>query len=272
MQTSEPSVDGAGERSPAETPAEGLPTDAAVAPAAARGPDGRSRLGVSSWKRHPDYRLRGLEFGAESEHVARAVEPPARRPLRSPNLRRKRRRRLVAEFALVIIVAMLAATLVRASVVQSFSVPSAAMVPTLQSGDRILVVKARLLSGPITRGDIVVFRRPSRLHCNTGGKDVQDVVQRVVGLPGETIWSAGATIYIDGQPLAEAGWYSKSSGPIGSMPIRRTQIPAGGYFVMGDNRSNTCDSRLFGTIPASSIVGTVVAVVLRNGHLDIHFF
>jgi len=172
----------------------------------------------------------------------------------------------------VLIVAVLAAVLLRAMVVQTFSVPSAAMVPTLQAGDRILVVKTSRLAGPIQSGEIIVFRHPSSFPCRTSQEEGRDLVQRIIGLPGETIWSVGNKIYRDGQLLHERGWYDSKYGQVGSVPIRRTVIPPDRYFVMGDNRSDSCDSRAFGTIPRSAVVGKVIAVVVRDGHLYVRFF
>jgi signal peptidase I len=59
---------------------------------------------------------------------------------------------------------------------------------------------------------------------------------------------------------------------VGATPIKRMKIPANDYFVMGDNRTDSCDSRTFGPIPASSVIGKVVAIVWRNGHPYLHFF
>lgn len=170
------------------------------------------------------------------------------------------------------IVVVLAAVLLRVAVVQPFSVPSAAMMPTLHSGDRILVVKPSRLTGSIQTGEIVVFRHPSPFPCSTGQEAGQDLVQRVIGLPGETMWSVGNKIFIDGRQLHERGWYDPKFGPVGSTPIRRIKIPPGRYFVMADNRSDSCDSRGFGTIPRSEVVGKVFAVVVRDGHLYVRLF
>jgi signal peptidase I len=165
-------------------------------------------------------------------------------------------------------VALAVAVFLRLAVIEPFSVPSSAMMPTLSAGDRILVMKSGLLVGPVTRGEIVVFRGPSYSPCNAGAVGDGDFVKRVIGLPGETIQSVGSTIDIDGRPLSEPGWYQSTSGPVGSTPIRRTMIPPGDYFVLGDSRTNSCDSRSFGAIPGSSIVGKVVAVFSHDGHPD----
>ena len=169
--------------------------------------------------------------------------------------------------------AALGASLLRTWVVQPFSAPSSAMLPTLQPGDRILVEKASPLAGAVRSGDIVVFRRPAHFPCSTrGGNNAQDLVQRVIAVPGETIWSKGNRIYVNGQLVSERGWFDKTFGQVGPSPIMLTKVPAGRYYVMGDNRSDSCDSRAFGTISRASIVGKVFAIVVRHRHLYVHFF
>ena len=82
----------------------------------------------------------------------------------------------------------------------------------------------------------------------------------------------GNKIYLNGKRLEEKGWYDPLYGQVGSRSIVRTKVAAGEYFVLSDNRSDSCDSRAFGTISRSSILGKVFAVVGRNGHPYIHFF
>ena len=161
---------------------------------------------------------------------------------------------------------MVVTTGVRAYATQAFVVPSGSMVPTLQVGDRIIVDK---LSSTIHRGDIVVFRRAP------GDDDPQYpvLVKRIIGLPGETISSVGDTILIDGRPIAQP-WLPKLTGdcyqPAANVPL--TRIPAGQYFVMGDCRNNSDDSRYWGTVPAANIIGKVSAVIWRHNHPWIHWF
>ena len=217
-------------------------------------------------RRDPDYRLRGLDLGGRETDEASPRKVTQRRQ------RRGRRRRLLVRWVAVLTVAVLAALVLRVSVIQPFSVPSAAMIPTLQTGDRILVVKSRLLAGPIRTGDIVVFRHPKFFPCTTAREQSPDLVQRVIAVPGNTIWSAGNKIFIDGKRLSEPGWYDRKYGQVGSARILRTKIPPGKYYVMGDNRSDSCDSRAFGSISKSSIVGKVIAIVARDRHVYIHFF
>ncbi|MGP8182650.1 MAG: signal peptidase I [Acidimicrobiales bacterium] len=217
-------------------------------------------------RRGRDYRLRGLDLSPPNQSQAPTRHAKKVRP------RGRFRRRLLAKWIVVLMVATVAAVFLRASVLRPFSVPSASMMPTLQVGDRILVVKSGRLAGPIHGGDIVVFRHPGLFPCSTGQGQAGDLVQRVIALPGDTIWSAGNRIYVNGRQLQERGWYYSKYGQVGSTPILRTKIPPDQYFVMGDNRSNSCDSRAFGTIPRSTIVGKVFAIVMRAGHPYIHLF
>jgi signal peptidase I len=207
-----------------------------------------------------DYRLRGLSTDP-ADYVPTAPTQPERR-------RRRPRRHgpLLAKVAVLLAVAALAAWVLQAFVVQPFSVPGVVMGPTLQAGDRILVVKSGLLEGPIRSGQIVVFRPSQFLPCTVGGGG-GDLVLRVVALPGQTIWSIDNTIFVDGRPLRERGWYDPRFGQVGSRPIPSTTLVRNQYFVMGDNRSDACDSRVFGPVSKSSIVGVGVAVVVRHGHV-----
>jgi signal peptidase I len=140
------------------------------------------------------------------------------------------------------------------------------MAPTLQTGDRILVVKSGPLAGTIHSGQIVVLRPPKSLPCTLVGGRSGDLVLRVVALPGQTIWSVAGTIFVNGRGLQERGWYNRRFGQVGSAPVSRTTLGRNQYFVLADNRSDTCDSRAFGPISKSSIVGKAVAIVVRDGH------
>jgi signal peptidase I len=164
-------------------------------------------------------------------------------------------------------VTALVVLLLQAFVIQPFSVPGAAMAPTLQPGDRILVLKSGLLEGPIRSGQIIVFHSPESLPCTVAGGRGGDLVLRVVALPGDTIWSVGDTIFVDGRVLAEPGWYNPRFGQVGSTPIRSTRLAPDHYFLLADNRADACDSRVFGPISKSSVVGEGIAVVDRHGHV-----
>jgi signal peptidase I len=214
-----------------------------------------------------DYRLRGLDAPEGTELPA--PEPEERVPPKPERTDHRPRRQgpLLVKVTILLALATLALLLLRAFVIQPFAVPGDAMTPTLQTGDRILVVKAGLLEDSVHSGEIVVFRPPQSLPCTVVGGRSGDLVLRVVALPGQTIWSVDKTIFVDGRPLSEAGWYNPRSGPIGSTPIRSTTLGPGQYFVMADNRLDACDSRVFGPISTSSIVGEGVAIVGRHGHV-----
>jgi len=169
----------------------------------------------------------------------------------------------VVETAVMVVVVVVVALLLRTFVVQTFSIPSVSMTPTLQVGDRIVVNKLSYVFHGVHRGDIVVFVRPSREHC--AGPPVGDLVKRVIGLPGETISLSGnGQVLINGTRLNES-WLPVSRrgttypGPSGTLYSldHPYKIPSHAYFVMGDFRDDSCDSRFWGPIPKSLIVGKV---------------
>jgi signal peptidase I len=170
--------------------------------------------------------------------------------------------RWIKEAAVVVVVAVLVAVLLRAFVVQTFFIPSGSMEPTLQIGDRILVNKLSYHLHGVDRGDIVVFSRPPTENC--GGPEVNDLVKRVIGLPGDVISLLNGSVYVDGKKLDET-WLPASeqgitvAGPAGNSSnlARPYRVPADNYFVMGDNRTDSCDSRYWGPINRSLIVGKV---------------
>jgi len=209
-------------------------------------------------RRRPDYRLRGLDLDAQS------LDAPIHPPRKGGS--RLRRRHLLVKWVVIVAMTVAVAVLLRELFVQPFSVSSAAMSPTLRVGDQVLVVKSSFLAAPVHRGEIVVFSRPNHSPCLAGGT----AAERVVGLPGETIWSIGDTIYVNNHRLNERGWYNPAIGQVASTPIHRTRIPPGDYFMLGDNRADSCDSRWFGAVSRSSIVGQVEAIVLRHGHAYFH--
>jgi signal peptidase I len=166
------------------------------------------------------------------------------------------------EAGLVIAVALIVALLLRTFVVQTFFIPSGSMEPTLQVGDRILVNKLSYHLHNINRGDIVVFSRPPAEDC--GGPEVDDLVKRVIGLPGETLSLSGGYVDVNGKRLNETWLPASKQGITGEGPpgtpydlARPYRVPPNHYFVMGDNRTDSCDSRYWGPIAKSLIVGKV---------------
>jgi signal peptidase I len=179
--------------------------------------------------------------------------------------RRRRRWRSLAETVITLLAAALVAVLLRTYACQSFYVPSASMVPTLTVYDRILVQKAFFTWHDVREGDIVVFTHPPLDHCP--GAPAGDLVKRVIALPGQTIYSAGHSVYINGHRLAEP--YLPGYDPLGP-PIASRQhpyrVPPGEFYVLGDNRADSCDSRYWGPIRGSSIVGKAILVIWHDSH------
>jgi signal peptidase I len=193
----------------------------------------------------------------------------ARQPSKTP----PSRRRALAGWAVTLAVAVLLAVGIRTFVFQAFSIPSSSMVPTLNVYDRILVWKAFFSWHQLREGDIVVFAHPPRDHCP--GPPRTDLVKRVIALPGQTIYSADGILYVDGRRLREP--YLPSDDPLGPPIPGATRhdpfrVPPGEFYVMGDNRAISCDSRYWGPVRGSSIVGRVVMLVWHDSHPDFRIF
>ncbi len=165
----------------------------------------------------------------------------------------KRLRHLIVEWGIILLAALVVSIGLRTFALQTYFIPSGSMEPTLMVGDRIIVDKLAVDWGTINRGDILVFKSPPSENC--GGTPVADLVKRVIGLPGDKLASIGNTIYVNGQPLKENWPHTEPLGnaiaPLSSPIV----VAANHYFMMGDNHSDSCDSRMWGTITRSEIVG-----------------
>jgi signal peptidase I len=164
--------------------------------------------------------------------------------------RRGPRRRVIVEWSIVVVAAVAVSLLVRSFVLQTYFIPSGSMEPTLQIGDRLIVNKLSVDFGTINRGDIVVFLAPSAVSrdCNDA---VTDLVKRVIGLPGDHLTSQGNVIFVNGRPLKERWTHNE---PLGTA-IGHVTVPANHYFMMGDNHVFSCDSRTWGPVARSAIIG-----------------
>lgn len=152
----------------------------------------------------------------------------------------------VVEWLVVLGSAVVVALLLRAFLFQAFYIPSASMEETLLINDRVLVNKLSYRLHDINRGDVVVFHRP-----DADAGEFRDLIKRVIGLPGETIEATDNTIYINGQVLIEP--YLTPGEVIADFDS--VEIPEGELFMMGDNRDNSGDSRVFGTVAIDRVVG-----------------
>ncbi|HAX04718.1 MAG TPA: signal peptidase I [Acidimicrobiaceae bacterium] len=153
------------------------------------------------------------------------------------------------EWSFVVGIALIAAFGIRATLIQTYFIPSESMTPTLQVGDRLMVYKLAFSLGDVERGDLVVFNRPPALD----GTEMKDFVKRVVGLAGEQISADNGLLLINGEPLDEP--YLTSG--VSTQDFSEIVIPEGHVFVMGDNRPNSRDSRSFGPIDEDLLVGEV---------------
>ncbi len=166
----------------------------------------------------------------------------------------------VIEWVVLIASALVIAVLVKTFLFQAFYIPSDSMVPTLKTNDRVIVNKLSYKLHPVHRGDIVVFKTPKGPDGKPIDPTIKDLVKRVIGLPGETVSEVGGHVYIDGKPLNEsylpAGTISDCAS-FAAQCFPTGPLPADHYWVMGDNRTESRDSRSFGAIAKSSIVGRV---------------
>lgn len=190
---------------------------------------------------------------------------------------------VLRETVLIVALSLGIATLVRIFLVQAFLIPSESMEDTLLVGDRVLVSKLTTRVGDIDRGDVVVFEDPGDwlgpgavvteegwrgsvrnalefvgvLPSDTEGH----LIKRVIGVPGDRVACCDAEdrITVNGEPIDEDGYLP--AGEVPSVEEFDEQVPAGQLWVMGDNRSNSGDSRVHGTVPVDRVVGRAVLVV-----------
>jgi signal peptidase I len=178
-----------------------------------------------------------------------------------------KKRSFWAELPGLLLTALVIAVVIKTFLIQPFWIPSESMVPTIQVNDRVMVNKLAFRWGEPERGDIVVFRDPAELEIDesipeavirsvleavgirTRGRD--DLIKRVIGLPGETVTVSDNQVLIDGEPIAEPYLPDTvTMGDDGPFEVGVDEV-----FVMGDNRQFSFDSRRFGTIPYGDLIG-----------------
>jgi len=155
-----------------------------------------------------------------------------------------------------IVICLIIVLLFRANVAEANYIPSPSMEPTLRVSDRIIVDKLSLRWRPLERGELVVFHPP--LENRQGER----WIKRVIGLPGETIEILNGTVYIDGEPLDEEYVERPAAYTVPMIQLAEddpaTTRNEGEYFLLGDNRRNSRDSHVWGSCPASNIIGRAV--------------
>lgn len=181
----------------------------------------------------------------------------------------QKKKSVVREYAEAIGIAILLALFIRTFVVQAFKIPSGSMLPTLQIGDHLLVNKfiygirlpfAGTVLVPIKepeRGDVIVFRFPRDRST--------DYIKRVIGLPGDKLEIKDKTLLINDRPIDDPHAHFTSAqvlpGDISPKDnLGPIVVPPGKYFVMGDNRDNSSDSRFWGFVDDADILGKAMII------------
>lgn len=161
--------------------------------------------------------------------------------------------RTVLEYLLIVVVVFLIMWPIREFLIEPFQIPTVSMVPTIEVGDRVFAEKVSFKKdGYVEPGEIVTFKDP-------GDKDIT-LIKRVIAVEGQTVDLRDGHVYVDGKQLDEPYTHGKPSVPsnatLSGQPIEYPLvIPAGYIWVMGDNRTNSADSRYFGPVPYADITG-----------------
>ena len=186
---------------------------------------------------------------------------------------------LVREMAVLVVTALVIAVVVKTFVAQAFYIPSGSMLPQLQINDRVVVSKGSYRLHDPRRGDIVVFDAPGDEQEDTSPlperafrsviqsiglspPSTDEYIKRVVALPGERVEGHDGKVLVDGLELVEP--YLPPG--VATSDFAAVVVPPGTVWVMGDNRSNSSDSRIFGPVPRSTVVGRAVARVWPVNH------
>ncbi len=188
--------------------------------------------------------------------------------------------RVTIDWLVTILGAILIVLAIKQWIINPYRIPSSSMEPTLHcalpgvqclakgglfsGSDRVLACRICYTIWSPKRGDIVVFNTPPRalVACGTGGV----YVKRLIGLPGDVWAEKDGDVYINGKKLDES-YLKPAYRDHYSYPPRK--IPAGQYFMMGDNRAGSCDSRKWGTVPRDNLIGKVVATYWPPGRISI---
>jgi signal peptidase I len=183
--------------------------------------------------------------------------------------------RTLLDWVATICVALAFVLAFEAEVAKPYRIPSSSMEPTLHCArpgawcegrfsDRVLVNRLAYRFGSPKRGQVVVFTAPAeaKRRCGEGGT----YVKRLIGLPGDRISEEDGVMYVNGRRLAEP--YLPKSFRDGDTNVW-PRVPAGHYFFMGDDRQHSCDSRDWGTVPRSSLIGPVLLTYWPPERLDV---
>ncbi len=174
--------------------------------------------------------------------------------------------RTILDWVVTIAVAIAFVLAFQAAVAKPYRIPSSSMERTLHCAkpgdfcegrfdDRVIANRLAYRFGDPERGQIVVFKAPAKAERCESGAGGSAFVKRVIGLPGELVSERDGTIYINGERLIEP--YVHPS-PRGHGADSWPRVAPGHYFLLGDNRTHSCDSRTWGTVPRRSLIGPVM--------------
>ncbi|MEA5596680.1 signal peptidase I [Rivularia sp. UHCC 0363] len=157
--------------------------------------------------------------------------------------------RSLRENLILITIALVLAFFIRTFIAEPRYIPSDSMLPTLHTGDRLVVEKISYRFNPPKFGDIVVFQPPPELQRRGYPAD-QAFIKRLIGSPGDRLQIDSGKVYLNGKSLQED--YIKEPP---SQPFPLIQVPPNQYFMMGDNRNDSNDSRYWGFLPQKYMIG-----------------
>ena len=208
--------------------------------------------------RPPDPAAAGSDAGAG----APSEDGPSAPMISDKPKRHRSGTKTAIEWIVLFVAAIAIALLIKTFLFQAFYIPSGSMLPTLQQDDRVLVNKLSYKLHPVHRGDIVVFSAPKGPDGKPIDPTVKDLVKRVIGLPGDSVSEQDGHVYINGKPLKESYLPAGTVTDCASFTdphcfAKAEPVPPNEYWVMGDNRGYSKDSRYFGPIKKSTIVGRV---------------
>ena len=163
--------------------------------------------------------------------------------LRPPSLARS-----LFTYTICIIIAIALAALVRAFLIEPYRIPTGSMLPTIQLNDMVVANKLAFKVGVKPKyKDVVVFKDPTGQYSQ--------LIKRVIAVGGQTVDLRDGSVYVDDQKLDEPYTHGKPSEALSANIQFPYKVPEGKIWVMGDNRTNSADSRFFGAIPESSLYG-----------------